>query len=250
MKVAGWVSSSIEKFPVLGKVIGGLAGGFVLTASAIGLVTAAQWAWNAAWLANPIVAGIALVAGAIYLLWDNWDWVVEQFNFTIKWWGEAFEGLATSIQESWGNVTDWFGKKTESWVDTFTSMSGGLKKAWKSITDWFGKKLDWIKGKVGFIGDAWSSIFGNDSKPSSSEPSSTRRKRSRNHVAAAAIATIAAATPAMAQPAAITNNQNIQITVAQQPGQNGADLVDELEREIKRRKMQRNRGAMSDAGDF
>ncbi len=68
-KLMGWVAAGIEKFPVIGWVIGGLAAGFTLYAVGLCVATAAQWAMNAAMLANPIgllAAGIVVAAGAIY----------------------------------------------------------------------------------------------------------------------------------------------------------------------------------------
>jgi len=248
VKLMGWVATGIEKFPVLGYVVGGLATAFMIGATAIGVVTAAQWLWNAALLANPIglvIAGVATLAAGAWLIYDNWDAIGT-------WFGGVITGMGIVLNETWSGVTQWFNEKTASWMTTFTDMSSGLKKAWQSISEWFGKKLDWIKGKVEFIGDAWNSIFGGDDQTTTPSSSGQTRRKSRKHIATVAAASIATAMPvaSMAQPTQITNTENYQITMQQQPGQNTADLVDEFEREIKRRKAQRSRSAMGDQGDL
>ncbi len=125
-----------------------------------------------------------------------------------------------------------------------------LYKNWDSVTAWFAKELDWLTEKFSFIGDAWNSIFGDEEKSVTQRIKQTVEPIKKPVLAAVTAGALAAATPAMATASQVTEHNSYQITIHAQPGQNGADLVDELEREIKRRKMQRNRGAMSDAGDF
>src|SRR5262245_61720173 len=57
-------------------------------AAAIGLVVVAQWAWNAAMLANPltlIVIAIAALIAGIILLVKNWDVVTNAFRAAFNW---------------------------------------------------------------------------------------------------------------------------------------------------------------------
>jgi phage-related minor tail protein len=62
-----------------------------LSAARMGIVTAAQWALNIAMTANPIgliVAGIAALAGAAYVLIQYWEPI-----------GEFFSGLWEGVKE-------------------------------------------------------------------------------------------------------------------------------------------------------
>lgn len=64
------------------------------------VATAAQWLWNAALSANPIgliIAGIALLVGAIIYAWNNFDWFREG---VIGIW----EGIQTAFSWAWESV--------------------------------------------------------------------------------------------------------------------------------------------------
>ena len=97
----GWVASGIEAFPVIGWAIGGVAAGFAIYATGLAVATAAQWAFNAALLANPVGLAIAtFIVGAtlIYTAWEpvtKWfgekmDWLAEKFSFISDAWHTIF----------------------------------------------------------------------------------------------------------------------------------------------------------------
>lgn len=68
------VTNGIRDYPIIGTIIGGIAAGIGVYAAGVGIATAAQWAMNAAMLANPIglvVAGLVVGATAIYHYWGN-----------------------------------------------------------------------------------------------------------------------------------------------------------------------------------
>jgi TP901 family phage tail tape measure protein len=72
----GWIGKMVEKFPLISWAIGSLAAGFIAVGVAQAIWTAAVWAFNAAWLSNPIgliAAGIIALIVGITLLWKNWD---------------------------------------------------------------------------------------------------------------------------------------------------------------------------------
>lgn len=102
---------------------------FQLLAAGIKIVTAAVWAQNAAWLANPItwiiLAVVALVA-AFVLLWRN----NEGFrNFFIKMW-EGIKKAATAVVDWFKNLPKWFS-------DTWNSIKDTATNVWNNIIAFF-----------------------------------------------------------------------------------------------------------------
>jgi len=88
----------------------------------VGLVTAAQWAWNAAQLASPltwIILAIGALIAIIVLIATKTDW----------------------FQKAWSAAWGW------------------IKDAAKNVWDWFGSKVDWIAGVFGRIGEAIRNAF-------------------------------------------------------------------------------------------
>ena len=76
--VVRWVGVGLERFPLLAQVLGIVAGSLAVAGTAVGVVTAATWAWNAALAANPIIwiiAGVAALVAGIYLLAKHWETV-------------------------------------------------------------------------------------------------------------------------------------------------------------------------------
>jgi hypothetical protein len=95
------------------------------------LVTAAQWAWNAATLASPvtwIVLGIVALIAIIALLVWKWDWVKEKG-------AAAWRGIRDAGQKAW----DWL-KKVPGWIgEAFTKVGGAISRpfigAFNSVSD-------------------------------------------------------------------------------------------------------------------
>jgi len=107
----------------------------------VGLVTAAQWAWNAAQLASPttwIIAGIIALVGVVVLLvkhWDKvkaagaaaWNWIKNaasnSWNFIKKipgWLGSAFSGIARTISAPYRAAFNFI---ADAWNNTIGSLS-------------------------------------------------------------------------------------------------------------------------------
>ena len=85
--LARWVGDLIVRYPLLAQVVGWAAGAFGAAVIAVGVMTGAIWLLNAALLANPItwvvagvVAGVVLVGGVIWWLWNNWDKATKWFE--------------------------------------------------------------------------------------------------------------------------------------------------------------------------
>ena len=96
-----------------------------LSAVRMGIVTAAQWALNIAMTANPIgliVAGIAALAGAAYMLIQYWEPI-----------GEFFGNLWQGVKDLTSGAVDWIVGKLE-FLGKPMEMLG---KAWDTVAGWF-----------------------------------------------------------------------------------------------------------------
>ena len=96
-----------------------------LSAVRMGVVTAAQWALNIAMTANPIgliVAGIAALAGAAYLLFQHWEPI-----------GEFFSGLWDGVKEITSGAVDWLLGKLDLLAKPFQLLGA----AWDAVAGWF-----------------------------------------------------------------------------------------------------------------
>jgi len=102
------------------------------------LVTAAQWAWNAATLASPvtwIVLGIVALIGVIALLVWKWDWVKEKGAAAWRW-------IKDAAEKSW----NWI-KKIPGWVgDAFGSIGNAISRPFKAAFN--------------SVADAWNNTVG------------------------------------------------------------------------------------------
>ncbi|MFJ3393999.1 phage tail tape measure protein [Leifsonia aquatica] len=161
---AGGLSENSEATTILVGVIGGLAAGVLALNAALriyqavqAVATAATWASNAAWLANPItwiilaiVAAVALVIAIVVLLvqhWDEvqkvagdvWGFVVEQVQNVGDWFGSVF-----------GAIGDWWNGLVDDWTRGFETFVGWIRTA----LDWLGQLIDgavpgWVKDMLG-----------------------------------------------------------------------------------------------------
>lgn len=103
-----------------------------------GLITAAQWAWNAAQAASPttwIIAGILLLIGVIVLIATKTDWFQKAWRASWGW-----------IKNAASNTWD-FIKKIPHWISSAFSVVA------RSITAPF-------RAAFNFIADAWNHTVG------------------------------------------------------------------------------------------
>lgn len=126
-KAFAWVSENIGLLKTIGGVILGLAAGILVYRGVMALIAlptqiaaAAQLAWNAAMLLNPIglvvVAIIALVAAII--------WVATQTTF---------------FQDVWAAVSKFF-------IDTWNNIVAFFTSVWDGIIAFLGAAIDFILG--------------------------------------------------------------------------------------------------------
>lgn len=154
--IATWVQENSTVVIILVGVIGALAAVVIAVNVAMKLyqtvtilVTAAQWAWNAAVTANPIgllivliVALVAAVIVAVVLIVKHWDKVQAALVAVWNW-----------IKSVFGKVWDWIGDKVGAVTDAIIG-------AWQKVWDFIKGIFDKIKGVWDSIGGIISSIGG------------------------------------------------------------------------------------------
>lgn len=165
-----------KKFTTTTKVVIGVVGGL---ATAFVAITAATKAWalattvingvmkvargvmlafNLVMAANPIVlvvAAIAALIGAGYLLIKNWDKVKEFFSGLLDWFAEKFPLLSDIIAMPF--------KIAASVIE---GVFEGLKQAFKSVSDFVSGGVDKIKNAAGFV----SRVFGGGDSENPQQP--------------------------------------------------------------------------------
>ncbi|WP_447759441.1 phage tail tape measure protein [Aeromonas veronii] len=203
------------KGTLLGKVITGLLAplkwltmGFVKLGLAI-LTTPIGW----------IIAGIAAIAAAAYLIYKNWDQLGPWFKST-------WEQCKAATGEFWDYLTTLPSRALNAGKAIIDGLIGGISAKWeelkakvKSITDIL---PDWMKGGSAITATVRQSgyLTGNYNQP--------------------AMAT--GYGPTMYQPPKLapargggTTQIHAPISIVQQPGQSGADVAQEVSRELDRR---------------
>ncbi|MFQ1903081.1 phage tail tape measure protein [Aeromonas veronii] len=189
-------------------VLKGLTMGFVKLGLAI-LTTPIGW----------IIAGIAAIAAAAYLIYKNWDQLGPWFKST-------WERCKAATGEFWDYLTTLPSRALNAGKAIIDGLIGGISAKWeelkakvKSITDIL---PDWMKGGSAITATVRQSgyLTGNYDQP--------------------AMAT--GYGPTMYQPPKLapargggTTQIHAPISIVQQPGQSGADVAQEVSRELDRR---------------
>lgn len=156
-----------DKLQLLTPILSGVVG-------VIGLVTAAQWAWNAALAATGIpliIAGVALLIGAIVLIatkttWfqDAWKWAWGGIKAAAQAVGQWFSGpfagffigVWNRIKAVASGVGNWFSNTLPNF---FTSAWARIRGAWSKVTGWFSSLGGGIKRVFSNIGSAITAPF-------------------------------------------------------------------------------------------
>jgi hypothetical protein len=127
--LAAWAKDNPDTFKNITLTIGGLATAVLAVNAAVetykagvALATAAQWAWNAAMLANPI--GLLLLAIAAIIV--GIALIMAGFGFD---WGEFWDGLKEKVKKVWHDLTD----TTEQFAGFMESIPGRLSNAFSSL---------------------------------------------------------------------------------------------------------------------
>lgn len=106
------------------------AGAFGLLVKGIKFVSVAIFTAGKALLTNPIFLAIAIIAGAAYLIWKNWDWLSQKF-------GEIWKKVSDVTSQAWNNMLAAFREKWDS-------FSKGMADMWQSIKNKFSEKWNEI----------------------------------------------------------------------------------------------------------
>ena len=99
------MTGNMETWQTVGKVLAGMLGGYLLFA--LFAATKAVVMFSAALLANPItwvVAAVAALAAAAYLIYDNWEPIAAFFSDLWKSIKAPWEGLVAWFTGLWGRV--------------------------------------------------------------------------------------------------------------------------------------------------
>lgn len=131
----------------------------------VGLVTAAQWAWNAAQYANPIVliiaAVIALIA-VIVLIATKTDWFQRAWRASWGWIKSAASAVGSWFKDTlWGKwikgAWDSIVGAAKGAVAWYLSIPGKIKDAFKSLAN----VISWpFRTAFNWVADAWNSTVG------------------------------------------------------------------------------------------
>ena len=159
-KVSAWGVDALawmKEHPVLMKTLGAVLGVVAAALSALIIVvtayTVAQWAMNAAVLANPItwiivgiVAAIAAVVAIIVLVIEYWDKIVA-----------AVTNCWTKVKETLSQWGDWINQ------NVIQPIVGFFKGLWDGIVGIFKSVIDWVKNNwqaiVLFMINPFAGIF-------------------------------------------------------------------------------------------
>jgi TP901 family phage tail tape measure protein len=126
-------------------------GALLAKQAALGLVTAAQWLFNAAMSANPIglvIIAIAAIIAIIVVLVKNWDTVTEVV-------GKVWEAIKNFAKDAWDAIKK-FGSRVGEFVDDviadFQALPSAMLNVGKNIVTgiWNGIQslAGWLKTKV------------------------------------------------------------------------------------------------------
>ncbi|EGW22173.1 phage tail tape measure protein [Methylobacter tundripaludum] len=196
-----------------------------------GTVTTAQWLWNAALSANPIglvVAGVALLGAAAYLIYDNWKPITAWFGGVFT----AIGGVVTTVGSAIGAA--------------FFTAASSVRAVWEPVMSWLAEKFAWIGQSVEWVKGIGSSIGG--------AVSSAAKGPVLGAAMAATVAAPAMATPLPTMPpaagsagqGAVTQTTHAPITIVQQPGEDSNALAERVAKHLKKQQAADARGALHD----
>lgn len=164
------VPKIIQTFKDWSPLIAGVAAGFVTLKAAMAIsslisaittawtaykaanegATIAQWLFNAALNANPIVLIVTLVVGlvaALITLWNTNDGFREAV--TAAW--DSIKSVWESVKEAFSNLAESIGEKIESIKNFFGNLKDAASEKFSAMKEVVSEKFSQIKGTMGTI---------------------------------------------------------------------------------------------------
>ena len=189
-------------------------GGLGLLTKGFGLLA------NAARMAFPlIVGGIRTVAMAL---------VANPIGLTITAIAAVVAGAAYLIYENWTPIAEFF-----------TGLWDGIVKTFDTAVEWVLSKLDVLKAPLSWLSGAMGSLFGDGGGNGDPQPARApvARKTAPRFVSTAAAATLAATggSAAMAAPPSVSQSNAYHIEIHAAPGMDEAALAKEVRRQLEAR---------------
>lgn len=160
--MAEWASENTTVVQILAGVIAGIAAAILIyngvmkaVAIAQGIATVAQWAWNAALLANPItwivIAIVALIA-IIVLLVKNWDTVKAVAE-------KVWTAVVAAVKVAWNWLKGIGAKIGEFFKGVWNTVKAAATVAWNAIVTWVTNKVAAIQARVQAFRDRVAAIW-------------------------------------------------------------------------------------------
>lgn len=165
--IQGWASALNTYAPLLQGLVG-----------IIGLVTAAQWLWNAAQLASPltwiIIAVGALIAAIVLIatkttwfqdIWSAawgwikdaaaavWDWISDKF----EWFNSVLLNVGKTIRQHFGAAWNWVKDTAVGVWNWFADLPNKFWKMMRGVGDSIVGVFKWA---FNFVADIWNNTIG------------------------------------------------------------------------------------------
>lgn len=112
-------------------------------------------------MANPILAAIAIIAGAAIWIWQNWDWLEPKF---VALWGkiktatsDAWESIKSRAVLAWQDIKQAISNKWSEIIDDLKSLPEKFKEVGSNIInkllEGINEKWDAVKTKIASLSD-------------------------------------------------------------------------------------------------
>jgi hypothetical protein len=161
---AEWAARNRDVLVPLVGVVAGLAGAVLLINGALAayraimvVATAAQWLFNFAVSANPLV-GIIVIIGlliaAVVLAYQKFEWFRDLVSAIGDFLSGAWDGLIA--------VIGWIGDRISDLGDVWAAVFDWIADVMSPVTDvlsWIADKIGWVLDAAGSVGDFFGGLF-------------------------------------------------------------------------------------------
>lgn len=122
-----------------------------------GLAAARAWVLTLGPIAL-VIAGIAAVGTAVWLVIKYWEQITAFFS-------KLWEGVKSGIIAAWNFIGQLFlnytpqGLLIKHWATVVDFFKNLWANVWSATVSGFGKTMDWIKAKLGIVGDFFKGLY-------------------------------------------------------------------------------------------